>query len=72
MIPRQPRSRSTDTDDLERLEERVERLERTLAAIAGETANVSVAGPCPGCERSLLLAREGMLECPCCEYRRTL
>ena len=73
MLPSQSRSRPRRSDErLEALEQRVDRLERTLTAIAGETAGVSIAGPCPGCERSLLLARGGMLECPCCEYRRTL
>ncbi|MHC3436524.1 hypothetical protein ACYJ1Y_00140 [Natrialbaceae archaeon A-gly3] len=73
MLPNQSRSRPSRSDErLEVLEERIDRLERTLTAIAGEAANVSVAGPCPGCQQSLLLARDGMLECPCCEYRRPL
>ena len=73
MIPRQPRTRPADTDDrFERLEKRVDRLERTLTAVASEAADVSIAGPCPGCRRSLLLVREGMFECPCCAYRRPL
>ncbi|MFC4248594.1 hypothetical protein ACFOZ7_16940 [Natribaculum luteum] len=66
------RSRTDLTEQVETLQLRLEQLERTLSAIATDAANVSVAGPCTKCQRSLLLMRDGVLECPACGYRRPL
>ena len=57
---------------LEALGRRVDQLERTLAAVTRDATGAAVAGPCTSCQRSLLLLREGQLECPCCGYSRSM
>ncbi|ELY94147.1 hypothetical protein C483_03245 [Natrialba hulunbeirensis JCM 10989] len=52
-------------------EQQLIQLQNTLVAVA-HAANISIGAPCAHCERSYLMAADGLLFCPHCNYRRSL
>lgn len=52
-------------------EQQLVQLQNTLIAVA-RAANISIGAPCTRCERSYLMASDGLLFCPHCKYRRSL
>ncbi|ELZ20458.1 hypothetical protein C475_20477 [Halosimplex carlsbadense 2-9-1] len=71
--------RGVDRAEIERLarrldaqERQLERVRNALKGVATEVGGLSVSGPCDGCERSLLLVREGQIFCPRCRGGATL
>ncbi|WP_139173634.1 hypothetical protein [Natrialba sp. SSL1] len=75
-------SRSEDNSDATRRADNTDRmvtvpeqqlvqLQNTLVAVA-HAANISIGAPCAHCERSYLMAADGLLFCPHCNYRRSL
>lgn len=65
--------------ECERLRERLADTERhvvqlrnTLAGVARETSDLTVAHPCTHCERCYVLVRDGQLFCPACGYGRSV
>lgn len=53
-------------DDRVELERKVDRLQNTLQALARETSNVTLHGPCPACGQCLLFLKRNTMYCPCC------
>lgn len=53
-------------------ERRLRQVENALSYVAYRTGALSVGVPCDRCDRSLLIAENGMIVCPYCQYRRYL
>ncbi|WP_255192934.1 hypothetical protein [Natronobeatus ordinarius] len=71
-MPPRLESNAELAERVDALGRRLEQVERTLAAVTRDATGVSVAGPCASCQRSLLLVRDGVLECPACGHSRPL
>lgn len=55
-------------DRLEQTERRLLQVENALKGVA-HVSNLSVAGPCGECTRSLLLVKQELVYCPACGYQ---
>lgn len=82
MTPRSPLERERDPAlegqhehllaRLDRTERRLLQVENALRGVTRRTSNLSIAGPCSECNRSLLLVDHELMYCPTCGHRQPL
>lgn len=65
--------RSTEVSDrLDEAEQQIERLQNTLRALARETSDIAISGPCGHCDQCFLFLKDGMMYCPQCGNGRSM